>query len=151
MLLRMCLAPVSIGERMSTPGVEPGLSRPQRDVLTTRRCGLLNGTVVTGAAGHFTVSWCVANFVSADPPRVGVVCAKCFAADMLDGAWAGIVSSRSGRLQLLCSVCRRIGFARSCLMSMFVSRCAVQIHCCIGWVIVSELFCFQQGLKMEAR
>ena len=24
---------------MSTPGVEPGLSRPQRDVLTTRRCG----------------------------------------------------------------------------------------------------------------
>ena len=26
---------------MSTPGVEPGLSRPQRDVLTTRRCGPL--------------------------------------------------------------------------------------------------------------
>ena len=26
---------------VSTPGVEPGLSRPQRDVLTTRRCGLL--------------------------------------------------------------------------------------------------------------
>ena len=26
---------------MSTPGVEPGLSRPQRDVLTTRRCGRL--------------------------------------------------------------------------------------------------------------
>ena len=25
---------------MSTPGVEPGLSRPRRDVLTTRRCGL---------------------------------------------------------------------------------------------------------------
>ena len=25
--------------QMSTPGVEPGLSRPQRDVLTTRRCG----------------------------------------------------------------------------------------------------------------
>ena len=25
---------------MSTPGFEPGLSRPQRDVLTTRRCGL---------------------------------------------------------------------------------------------------------------
>ena len=24
--------------QMSTPGVEPGLSRPQRDVLTTRRC-----------------------------------------------------------------------------------------------------------------
>ena len=24
---------------MSTPGVEPGLSRPRRDVLTTRRCG----------------------------------------------------------------------------------------------------------------
>ena len=24
---------------LSTPGVEPGLSRPQRDVLTTRRCG----------------------------------------------------------------------------------------------------------------
>ena len=28
-------------EPVSTPGVEPGLSRPQRDVLTTRRCGLL--------------------------------------------------------------------------------------------------------------
>ena len=24
---------------VSTPGVEPGLSRPRRDVLTTRRCG----------------------------------------------------------------------------------------------------------------
>ena len=24
---------------LTTPGVEPGLSRPQRDVLTTRRCG----------------------------------------------------------------------------------------------------------------
>ena len=30
---------------MSTPGVEPGLSRPQRDVLTTRRCGLGVGLV----------------------------------------------------------------------------------------------------------
>ena len=29
-----------LGEfKLSTPGVEPGLSRPQRDVLTTRRCG----------------------------------------------------------------------------------------------------------------
>ena len=27
--------------QMSSPGVEPGLSRPQRDVLTTRRCGRL--------------------------------------------------------------------------------------------------------------
>ena len=27
---------------MSTPGVEPGLLRPQRDVLTTRRCGPLH-------------------------------------------------------------------------------------------------------------
>ena len=27
---------------MSTPGVEPGLSRPRRDVLTTRRCGQLS-------------------------------------------------------------------------------------------------------------
>ena len=26
---------------LSSPGVEPGLSRPQRDVLTARRCGLL--------------------------------------------------------------------------------------------------------------
>jgi hypothetical protein len=26
---------------MTTPGVEPGLSRSQRDVLTTRRCGRL--------------------------------------------------------------------------------------------------------------
>ena len=24
---------------MTTPGVEPGLSRPRRDVLSTRRCG----------------------------------------------------------------------------------------------------------------
>ena len=28
-------------KKMTTPGVEPGLSRPQRDVLTTRRCGRL--------------------------------------------------------------------------------------------------------------
>ena len=28
-------------KKMTTPGVEPGLSRPQRNVLTTRRCGLL--------------------------------------------------------------------------------------------------------------
>ena len=28
-------------QHMSTPGVEPGLSRPRRDVLTTRRCGLI--------------------------------------------------------------------------------------------------------------
>ena len=27
---------------MSTPGAEPGLSRPRRDGLTTRRCGLLH-------------------------------------------------------------------------------------------------------------
>ena len=27
--------------KMTTPGVEPGLSRPRRDVLTTRRCGRL--------------------------------------------------------------------------------------------------------------
>ena len=27
------------GNKVSTPGVEPGLSRPRRDVLTTRRCG----------------------------------------------------------------------------------------------------------------
>ena len=26
---------------LTTPGVEPGLSRPRRDVLATRRCGLL--------------------------------------------------------------------------------------------------------------
>ena len=25
--------------KLTTPGVEPGLSRPRRDVLTTRRCG----------------------------------------------------------------------------------------------------------------
>ena len=30
---------------MTTPGVEPGLSRPQRDILTTRRCGLLAAQV----------------------------------------------------------------------------------------------------------
>ena len=28
-------------KKMTAPGVEPGLSRPQRDVLTTRRCGLV--------------------------------------------------------------------------------------------------------------
>ena len=28
----------SFTQQVSTPGVEPGLSRPQRDVLTTRRC-----------------------------------------------------------------------------------------------------------------
>ena len=27
-------------QSMTAPGVEPGLSQPQRDVLTTRRCGL---------------------------------------------------------------------------------------------------------------
>ena len=27
--------------KLTTPGVEPGLSRPRRDVLTTRRCGRL--------------------------------------------------------------------------------------------------------------
>ena len=27
-------------QEMTAPGVEPGLSRPQRDALTTRRCGL---------------------------------------------------------------------------------------------------------------
>eukprot|EP00973_Karenia_brevis_P027257 3759594-Karenia_brevis.AAC.1 len=30
---------MDVRHRMTTPGVEPGLSRPQRDVLTTRRCG----------------------------------------------------------------------------------------------------------------
>ena len=29
--------------KLTTPGVEPGLSRPERDVLTTRRCGHLTG------------------------------------------------------------------------------------------------------------
>ena len=29
----------SSGDKVSTPGVEPGSSRPRRDVLTTRRCG----------------------------------------------------------------------------------------------------------------
>ena len=39
---------------MSTPGVEPGLSRPRRDVLTNRRCGQLL------AAGLFPIcSWVV--------------------------------------------------------------------------------------------
>ena len=40
--------------KMTTPGVEPGLSRPQRDVLTTRRCGRLIGT-----------SWLILNSVCA--------------------------------------------------------------------------------------
>ena len=34
---------VTIWKAMTAPGVEPGLSRPQRDVLTTRRCGLKGG------------------------------------------------------------------------------------------------------------
>ena len=33
----------ALARNMSTPGVEPGLSRPQRDVLTTRRCGPCGG------------------------------------------------------------------------------------------------------------
>ena len=32
--------PVPPRNCLSAPGFEPGLSRPQRDVLTTRRCGL---------------------------------------------------------------------------------------------------------------
>ena len=32
--------PKTWSRKMSSPGVEPGLSRPQRDVLTTRRWGL---------------------------------------------------------------------------------------------------------------
>ena len=35
-----------IQKEMTTPGVKPGLSRPQRDVLTTRRCGLLAAEVL---------------------------------------------------------------------------------------------------------
>ena len=31
---------------MTTPGVEPGLSRPRRDVLATRRCGRINTTTI---------------------------------------------------------------------------------------------------------
>ena len=43
--------------KMTTPGVEPGLSRPQRDVLTTRRCGLLAGGVLLqfNAAGRYEI------------------------------------------------------------------------------------------------
>ena len=37
---------------MTTPGVEPGLSRPQRDVLTTRRCGLLREHKQTSKHPH---------------------------------------------------------------------------------------------------
>ena len=36
---------------MTTPGVKPGLSRPQRDVLTTRRCGLLAAEVLLQFVG----------------------------------------------------------------------------------------------------
>ena len=32
---------------LTTPGVEPGLSRPRRDVLTTRRCGLGDPVIST--------------------------------------------------------------------------------------------------------
>ena len=66
----------ALWERLSAPGVEPGLSRPQRDVLTTRRCGLdcavlpdglhlvgpccsLLGEIVAPASRRETVSaWC---------------------------------------------------------------------------------------------
>ena len=35
---------------MTTPGVEPGLSRPRHDVLTTGRCGPLFGSPATESA-----------------------------------------------------------------------------------------------------
>eukprot|EP00973_Karenia_brevis_P031271 4316984-Karenia_brevis.AAC.1 len=38
---------------MATPGVEPGLSRPQRDVLTTRRCGLCSHEEICKDVGMF--------------------------------------------------------------------------------------------------
>ena len=41
---------------LTTPGVEPGLSRPRRDVLTTRRCGRLSLQCLTAALSNVTVS-----------------------------------------------------------------------------------------------
>ena len=40
MLMLANLSTLTFARAMSAPGVEPGLLRPQRDVLTTRRCGL---------------------------------------------------------------------------------------------------------------
>ena len=34
---------------MTLPGIEPGLLRPQRNVLTTRRCGLLPEAILTSS------------------------------------------------------------------------------------------------------
>ncbi len=45
----------ALATNMSTPGVEPGLSRPQRDVLTTRRCGPCGGVPDNAARGPKTV------------------------------------------------------------------------------------------------
>ena len=41
---------------LTTPGVEPGLSRPRRDVLTTRRCGRLSLQCLTAVLSNVTVS-----------------------------------------------------------------------------------------------
>ena len=49
--LQICKARESTAAKMTTPGVEPGLSRPQRDVLTTRRCGLLAAEVLLQSVG----------------------------------------------------------------------------------------------------
>jgi hypothetical protein len=38
------LLQIICSHKLTTPGVEPGLSRPRRDVLTTRRCGRLNAS-----------------------------------------------------------------------------------------------------------
>ena len=44
-------------EEMSTPGVEPGLSRPQRDVLTTRRCGQVTDQKFSSYFLHACRNW----------------------------------------------------------------------------------------------
>ena len=53
-LLRIAICRIllrDLSRLLSTPGVEPGLSRPQHDVLTTRRCGLLAAEVLLQLVG----------------------------------------------------------------------------------------------------
>ena len=77
---------------MTTPGVEPGLSRPQRDVLTTRRCGRLIG------------SWRM---------PVLILCGVC--ALWVDQGLLAI----SPRLRIHISVCRLATFTRNTVENLF--------------------------------
>ena len=45
---------------LSTPGFEPGLSQPQRDVLTTRRCGPHDHCILRLSTDQLTLGSCPA-------------------------------------------------------------------------------------------